>query len=121
MNQLTRLENESRDSIVTVLADLAIRKISAYTWYYKSEKKQALRALAAGVAFLDSAVLASLASDENADIRQEYIRIKNYVINSCSEHKEVSKNVDSLSHIAFYIDKSDMGKKSKSESLVEYW
>lgn len=121
MSKLTRLENESRDSIVAVLSDLAVRKLSAFVWYSASTKKQALRCLAAGVAYLDAAVLASVALDENKDIRQEYLRIKNFVINSTPNFDNMAKEIDSLSHIAHYIENEGRGKIGKAESLVDYW
>lgn len=121
MTRLTRLENEARDSLVSVLADLAVRKLSAFVWYSSSAKKQSLRSLAAAVAYLDSAVLASVALDENKDIRQEYLRIKNFVINSSPKYKEISKEIDSLSHIAHYIEIEGKSKAGKAESLIDYW
>ena len=121
MNQIGRLENEARDSIVAVLADLSVRKLSAFVWYSRSDKKQALRALAAAVSFLDSAVLASVAVDENADIKQEFLRMKNFVINSSPEFENISSEIDNLSHIAHYISHSNTGREGRAESLLEYW
>lgn len=121
MNKLNRLEDESRDSIRAVLCDLSIRKLSTAIWYSKTDKKQYIRALASAVSFLDACVLVSVAIDDNADIRQEYIRLKNYVINSSPNCDNISNEIDSLSHISYYINNENQPRTGQAESLVEHW
>lgn len=121
MNKLVILEDDARESIVAVLSDLAVRKLSAFVWYARADKKQALRTLASGVTYLDSAVLASVYVDEDADIRQEYIRIKNFVINGCPDYPTLSEEIDGLSTIAYYINNNTPKIVPKSDSLVDFW
>lgn len=121
MSKLNRLEDESRDSIRAVLCDLSVRKLSAAIWYSKTDKKQYIRTLASAVSFLDACVLVSVAIDDNADIRQEYTRLKNFIINSSPKHYNISKEIDSLSHIAYYINNDNLPRGSKAESLIEHW
>lgn len=121
-SRIQRMENEARDGIVTVLCDQSIRKLTAYEMYQKVNLKEANRAFASGVAFLDSAVLTAVHSDENADIRQEYTRIKNYVVNSSTENiGDMSHEIDKLSHIAIYMKQEQGDTPSRASMLADFY
>lgn len=121
-SRIQRMENEARDGIVTVLCDQSIRKLTAYEMYHKINVKEANRAFASGVAFLDSAVLTAVHIDENADIRQEYTRIKNYVVNSATENiGDMSHEIDKLSHIAIYMKQESTDTPSRASMLADFY
>lgn len=124
LNRIQRMESEARDGIVTVLCDQSIRKFTASELYKKINGDESKRAFASGVAFLDSAVLTSVHLNESADIRQEYSRIKNYVINSStdSEINSLSHEIDKLSHIATYIKQEQVEyKKGRASELASFY
>lgn len=120
-NKLNQLEGDARDSIVAVLSDLAIRKLSAFVWYARTDKQQALRTLAAGVAFLDAAILSAINLDDDADIRREYLRIKKFVIDGCPEYEALSGEIDGLSFVAYYMNNDEAKNEFKADSLLEHW
>lgn len=123
-SRIQRMENEARDGIVTVLCDQAIRKLTAYEMYQKVNTKEANRAFASGVAFMDSAVLTAIHLDENADIRQEYNRIKNYVVNSSTDEQvaTMGEQIDKLSHISVYMKQEQVDDKvSKAAMLADFY
>lgn len=123
-SRIQRMENEARDGIVTVLCDQSIRKLTAYELYKKINSKESARAFASGVAFLDSAVLTAVHIDENADIRQEYNRLKNYVVNSSTEDEPnyLSIEIDKLSHIATYMKQEQVDSKTgRAAALASFY
>lgn len=123
-SRIQRMENEARDGIVTVLCDQSIRKLTAYEIYEKINSKESARAFAAGVAFLDAAVLAAVNIDENADIRQEYNRLKNYIVNSSTDQDShlLSQDIDKLSHIATYIKQEQVESKlGQAAALADFY
>lgn len=123
-SRIQRMENEARDGIITVLCDQSIRKLTAYEIYKKINSKESARAFAAGVAFLDAAVLAAINVDENADIRQEYHRLKNYVVTSSTDNDAhiMSQEIDDLSHIATYIKQEQVESKlGRASALASFY
>lgn len=123
-SRIQRMENEARDAIVTVLCDQSIRKFTAYEMYKKLNSKESARAFASGVSFLDSAVLTAVHIDDNADIRQEYNRLKTYVVNSSVDDEPhiLASEIDKFSHIATYMRQEQVdGKNGRAAALASFY
>lgn len=118
------MENEARDGIVTVLCDQSIRKFTASELYKRINNQESSRAFSAGVAFLDSAVLTAVHIDDNSDIRQEYNRIKNYIVNSSTDDNTdvLAGEIDKVSHIANYMKQEQVDRKSgRASDLAKFY